>query len=322
MNKRIIVFFLIFSMFANACQQKKSTAPTVAFIDAFQDNTIAMAKQGFFDALKQNGFDEKSGTLNIIYRNAQGDIPTLTQIAKYMIAQQPSLIATCPSIATITAVQNTSDIPVFMMVSPNPNLMNLNGGKGNIPSNLFGTGENIDYIDTSFGLIPKLISPKGKQLKVGMIFNQSEPQSVAAMNVIKNIAVRENMELVALPVNSSAEVLLVTQTLLSKNVDAFFANPDNTVFASFESIVKACDQGNVPIMTSEAGLVSRGALAAYGADMYQWGFQTGLQAAQYLKTGKKDKLHWEVVKDRERVYNKKMAEKYHIMIPSNFKEMP
>lgn len=317
-----LLSILIIILAQISCSQKKSDIPTVAFIDAFQDNTIAMAKQGFFDALQQNGYDEKNGTLNVIYRNAQGDIPTLTQITKYMITQQPDLIATSPTLSTITAIQNTKNIPVFMMVSSTPTLMKLNDAEGKEPGNLFGTGENVDYIDTSFGLIPRLIHPKNDHLKVGMIFNQSEPQSVEAMNGIKKIAERENIELIALPVNTSAEVLLVTQTLLSKEIDAFFANPDNTVFASFESIAAACEKSRVPVMTSEAGLVTRGALAAYGADIYQWGYQTGLQAATYLKTGKKDNLHWELVKDRKRVYNKAMAEKYQLTIPSEYKSMP
>jgi putative ABC transport system substrate-binding protein len=318
--KHFFYFLFIFLVFSG-CQTKKSTIPVVAFIDAFQDNTIAMAKQGFFDALQQNGFDEKKGTIEVIYRNAQGDIPTLTQITKYMISQEPALIATCPSLSSITAIQNTKSIPVFMMVSPTPTLMKLNDANGKEPSNLFGTGENIDYIDTSFGLIPKLIKPKGNKIKVGMIFNQSEPQSVTAMSSIKKLA-DAAIELIALPVNSSADVQLVTQSLLSKDIDVFFANPDNTIFASFESIVNACDKGNVPILTSEAGLVARGALAAYGADMYQWGFQSGLQAAQLLKDGSSKNIHWELVKTRKKVFNPAMAKKYNINIPEDFKSMP
>ena len=80
------------------------------------------------------------------------------------------------------------------------------------------------------------------------------------------------------------------KSLLCKNIDAFFANPDNTVFASFETILKSCNQANVPIFTSEAGLVQRGAVAAFGADIYQWGYQAGEQAAQFLKTHKTDGL--------------------------------
>ena len=57
---------------------------------------------------------------------------------------------------------------------------------------------------------------------------------------IKKRAEADNIELIALPVNTSADVQLVTQSLLSNQIEVFFANPDNTVFSSFETIVKSC----------------------------------------------------------------------------------
>ena len=300
------------------CNQRNSNIPVVGFADAFQDNTIEQAKTGFIDALQKNGFDEKKGTVKIIYRNAQGNIPTLTQIIKYFISQDVSLIATNPSLSTITAVQNTKDIPIFMMVAPTPALMKVNDANGNPPKNLFGVGETLDYIDTSFLLIPKLIKPKSGTLTVGMIFNQSEPQSVESMERIRKLAAGNNINLITLPVNSSADVQLVTASLLSKNIDVFFANPDNIVFESFETIVQSCNQKNIPIFTSEAGLVERGALVAYGADIYQWGYQAGEEAAQYLKTKSTDGLHWEMVLVRKKVYNPAAAKKFGLTIPSNF----
>jgi len=312
---------LLLASFLMGCESKKSDVPTVAFMDAFQDNTIEKAKQGFFAALAENGFDEKKGTLNVIYRNAQGDIPTLTQIAKYMISQKPTLIATCPTLATITAVQNTKDIPIFMMVSETVERLQVKSKLDGYPKNLFGVGETLAYVDTSVSLIPKLIKPKGQTIKMGLVFNQSEPQSVQALEEIQKVATANNIEVVALPVNSSADVQLVTQSLLSKDIDVFFANPDNTIFASFESILKACEAKNVPIMTSEAGLVSRGALAAYGPDMYEWGYESGLQAAQLLKTGTTDGIAPTIVKTRNRVYNPAMAKKYNITIPEGYKPL-
>ncbi|MGH2564189.1 MAG: ABC transporter substrate binding protein, partial [Ginsengibacter sp.] len=168
--KKWIIISCLFILIAG-CNESKSTIPVIGFADAFQDNTIEQAKTGFFDALQKNGFDEKDNTLKIIYRNAQGNIPTLTQIVKYFIAQDVTLIATNPSLSTITAVQNTKDIPIFMMVAPTPALMKVNDAQGNPPKNLFGVGENLDYIDTSFLLIPKLVHPKSGNLTVGMIFN-------------------------------------------------------------------------------------------------------------------------------------------------------
>ena len=132
------------------------------------------------------------------------------------------------------------------------------------------------------------------------------------------MAARLNIKIIALPLNSSADAQLVTQALLNKNIDAFFANPDNTVFAAFETILKSCNEKNVPIFTSEAGLVQRGAVAAFGADIYQWGYQSGLQAAQFLKTHKTNGIKLEMVKVRKRVYNATAAKKYNITIPAGF----
>ncbi len=221
-------------------------------------------------------------------------------------------------LVNITAIQNTKDIPVFMMVSPTPELMKVVDGKGNAPANLFGVGETLGYIDTSFLLIPKLVKTKGDKLRVGMIYNQSEPQSAEALHRIEQLAAGANIELVSFPVNSTSEVQLITKSLLGKNIDAFFANPDNTVFGSFETILKACNDNNVPVFTSEAGLVARGAIAAYGADIYQWGYQAGEQAALFLKNKSTNGLHWEMVKVRKRVYNKTAAAKFNITVPEGF----
>jgi putative ABC transport system substrate-binding protein len=317
MKKYIIISLLLLS----GCVQKKSAVPVVGFVDAFQDNTIAQAKDGFIDALKKNGFDEKTGNIKILYRNAQGNIPTLTQIVNYFISEPVDLIAANASLSAITAIQKTRTVPVFMMVAPTPTLMKVLDQNGNPPSNLLGVGENLDYIDTSFLLIPRILNPTGnseKTISVGMLFNQSEPQSVEAIDRIRQLSGKNHINLVALPVNSSADVQLVTAALLNKNINAFFANPDNTVFASFESIEKQCKQGKVPIFTSEAGLVSRGALVAYGADIYKWGFQAGEQAAAWLLSTDKKGFQWEMVRLRKKVYNPSVAQIYGLSIPKDF----
>jgi len=292
--------------------------PVVGFVDAFEDATISQARTGFVTALKDSGFSEDKQNIKIEYRNAQGDIPTLTQIVNYFVSEPVDLLATCTTLSSVTAVQKTKTIPIFEMVSPTPARMNVLDASGKAPANLFGAVEDLQYIDTSFSIIPKVLKPKGSKLIIGMIYNQSEPQSADAMQYIKVLADKFNITLIALPLNSSADAQLVTQSLLSKNIDAFFANPDNTVFASFETIKKNCDQKNVPIFTSEAGLVKRGAVMAFGADIYQWGYQAGEQAAQYLRTHSTAGLKPEMVKIRKRVYNPEMVKKYNITLPPNF----
>jgi putative ABC transport system substrate-binding protein len=196
-----------------------------------------------------------------------------------------------------------------MMVSPDPALMGLNDKEEKSPPNLFGVYETLHYIDTSLMLI-KQVLPDAKI--VGTIFNQSEPQSVNALYQIEKACGAAGLTLVKLPVNNSNEAQLVMQSLLSKKIDAFFALPDNIVFSSMELLVKSCDDAKVPVFTSEEGLVKRGAIAAFGADMYQWGYQSGMQAAIFLKQKSSAGLKPEIVKVRRRVYNAEKAKKYDV----------
>jgi putative ABC transport system substrate-binding protein len=281
MNKLNLIIFFLFSIFVSCGGNKNNVQiPKVGYLDLLEDETLAQSRKGFWDALEQNGFSEKAGTIERIYRNAQGDQIALVQACDFMVSQNVDVIATNPTLTTITAVQKTKSIPVCMMVSPRPDLAGLAAKDGTWPSNLFGVYETLAYIDSSLNLI-KGFYPNAR--KIGLIYNQSEPQSVDAYNEVKLFCLKNNFALEALPVNNSSEAQLVTSSLLSKGIDVFFALPDNVIFASFETVKKLCDDKHIPIFTSESGLVKRGAVASYGADFYAWGFQAGQQAAAYLK---------------------------------------
>lgn len=291
------------------------TKPVIGFLDFIQDPTIALAKDGFFDALASGGFSVKDSTINVVYANAQGDIPTLNQSCDLILSQNPTLIATNITLSTITATQRTTKIPIFMMVAPRPDLAGLTDAAGKAPANLFGVYETLDYIDTAVVLIRQMM-PSAK--RIGTVYNQAEPQSEDAFKVLEKKCKELQLELVSLPVNNSSEAQLVTQAVLNKKVDAFFALPDNVIFAAFETVVESCNAAGVPVFTSEAGLVSRGALASFGADFYKWGYDAGLQAAWYLKTKKLTDLKPEIVKKRMRLYNAEVARKFNIQPGEGF----
>lgn len=265
-----------------ACGGQKNAQYTIGFLDAFEDETIAQAKKGFFVALNDSGFRPDSN-LQVIYRNAQGDIPALSQSVDFFIASGVDMIATNTTLSTIAAAKRSSTIPICMMVSPSPKLAGLQGVDGKDPANLFGVYETLEYIDTALALIPQRYPGKRK---VGTLTNQSEPQSRDALARIQNQAAELGLEIIMLPANSSAETQLVTQQLIAQGMEVFFALPDNTIFASFETIATACRNASVPIVTSESGLVARGADVAFGADIYQWGYDAGLEAIRFLRSGK------------------------------------
>lgn len=311
------IIFIIFLIALTGCGDSRPSkeVPVIGFLDFIEDPTIALAKKGFFDALSTAGYSEKDSNIIVEYANAQGDIPTLIQACDLLISKHPLLIGTNVTLSTITTVQRNKSIPVFMMVSPRPDIAKLTDQNGKAPANLFGVYETLDYLDTAITLI-KQLRPQTKI--VGTIYNQSEPQSVDAFNKLKTGCEKLGMKLEILPVNNSSETQLVMQSLLQRNIDAFFALPDNVIFASFETVVQSCDKKNVPVFTSEAGLVSRGAVASFGADFYQWGYQSGQQAALFLKQKNLKGISPEIVKVRKRVYNPAQASKYMIVPDSTF----
>ena len=300
---RLLLFaaLCVWSLFISSCggNDSRDRRYRVAFLDAFEDATLAEAKKGFFVALKDSGFTPETN-LDVLYRNAQGDIPALTQSVDYFIAQQVDLIACNATLSTISAAKKTNKIPICMMVSPSPEIAGLIDKSGKPQSNLFGVYETLEYIDTAFTLIREL-RPEAK--KVGTIINQSEPQSVDALKRIQSVASQLSLELVVLPASNSADTRIITEQLVAQGIDVFFALPDNTIFASFETIASVCKGKGIPILTSEAGLIARGADMAFGADIYQWGYDAGCQAVSFLKTGKMPPLI--KVKTRKKIASNK-----------------
>ena len=177
----------------------------------------------------------------------------------------------------------------------------------------------VKHIDTSVSLDCQLF-PRAN--KAGTRYRQSESQSVDELNRLKAGSEKAGIVLEAIPVSNSSETQLITQSILAKDIDVFFALPDNVIFSSFETIVKACNDKNIPVMTIEAGPVSRGALASFGADMYQWGYQAEIQAVKLLKSGSTEGIQPEMVRVRKKVMSKSVAEKFMITPDSSYTLVP
>lgn len=319
MKLSVKIIFIVFAVAAAACNPaaspQENKIPIIGFLDMVEDETLAKARKGFFDAMETEGFSEKDKTVSVIYTNAQGDIPSLGQAADMLISRPVDLIASNTTLSTITAVQRTQTIPVCMMVAPRPDIAGLTGKNGNAPENLFGVFETLEYIDTAISII-NILKP-GVQ-RIGTIYNQSEPQSRDAFSRLEQQCKVYGWELVSLPVNNSSETQLVTAALLRKKPDVFFALPDNVIFASFETIVKLCNENSTPVFTSEAGLVMRGAVASFGADFYEWGYQAGKQAVAFLKNPLSEKPQPEIVSKRTRMINREASLRFGIKADSTF----
>ncbi len=310
-----LLFVLSLNLLGCGRSSETPTRPKIGYVLMVRDATLEEARRGFFDALRDSGY-EAGKTLDVIDQNAEGDVANLNQILDYCLAQKVVLIATNPTVATIAAVSKTQTVPVCMMVSPRPDLAGLSKSPDDAPKNLFGVYETLNYIDTSVTLIKELF-PKAK--RIGTIFNTSEPNSVNAMGRLRSMCKLLGYELLEVGITNSNESQQAAQTLLSRQIDVFFALPDNIIFSSFETIKQTLDTKRVPIVTSEIGLVKRGALVAYGADIYEWGRQAGRVAVKILRG--ESVLKPEEVQIRKRVCNAQALQLAGLSVPSGFEAL-
>ena len=72
------------------------------------------------------------------------------------------------------------------------------------------------------------------------------------------------------------------QSLVGR-VDAIHITSDNTAVSAFESIVKVCNENNIPLFAGDRDSTPRGAVAAYGLDYFKIGYTAGKKAARILK---------------------------------------
>src|SRR5690606_36081447 len=91
--------FLILLLFAIgfiSCNnpKKQGGVSRVGFIEAFEDATIGDARKGFIEALAASGFSKQNKTVEIIAKNAQGDMGAMNQIVSYMQSEEVDCIGT------------------------------------------------------------------------------------------------------------------------------------------------------------------------------------------------------------------------------------
>ncbi|MBK7439626.1 MAG: hypothetical protein IPI77_23480 [Saprospiraceae bacterium] len=147
-----------------------------------------------------------------------------------------------------------------------------------------------------------------------MLYNQSEPQSVEAMERIRNLATNKYHPYLSI-CQFICRCTIGCSLFIGQEYRCVFANPDNIVFASFESILQSCNQKISRFLRVKPDWYN-GALAAYGADIYQWGTRQA-RKLPIFKIKKLQGLHWEMVTLRKKVYNLSRS-KIGINIPTDF----
>lgn len=267
----VIALVLIYKYSFQSNVQKKLTIGIVIPNDS---DILIKTRDGFLSEIERIGY--KIGEdITIIEKNANGDIPTVSTIVDNFINQGVDIFLPISTASTQAVMNKVKDKPVIFATVADPFIIGVGENNYDHPPNvtgIYGTMPIKELLD----VVTKIYNRKQK---LGAIWNPSFPNSVHNVKVLQDAIAESGMAVLeGATITNSSEVYQAAQSLIARKIDIFFLIPDITVYAAFESIVKASRANKVPIFTGDVERLQDGALAVYG---YEY-FVSGMQAAHLV----------------------------------------
>ncbi|MCM3125802.1 ABC transporter substrate-binding protein [Mesobacillus sp. AQ2] len=287
-----------------ASGEKKEKTVKIGITQIVEHPSLDAAREGFIAALKDAGYEEGKN-LEIDYQNAQGDMNNNASIAQKFVSDKSDLILAIATPSAQAAVQATKEIPILFTAITDPVGAELVQSMEKPGGNATGTSDtHPDAIKNTIAAIKKFV-PGAK--KVGIIYNNGEPNSVVNVKNAKEALEAEGLEAVESTISTSSEVKQAAESMVGR-VDVLYIPKDNTVVAALESVITVANDKDIPMFAGEGDSVKRGAFASYGLDYHDLGYTTGKMAVEILEGKKPADIPVGYPEKLELVVNKKAAE--------------
>lgn len=275
MKKKIYLVGIMILLVLNlvACSGDTTSKKYIIGISQLVEHpSLDNARLGFEDGLKEIGIDA-----DIVYQNAQGDIPTSLSIAQKFVKDEVDLIYAIATPAAQSAKQVTNDIPVLFSAVTDPVSSEIVDSWEDIKGNVTGTSD-MAPIESQLKIFKK-IDPNIE--KIGILYNTSESNSEIQIKEIEKLAPNEGLEIVTIGVSNVNEIPQALDSLLSK-VDALYALTDNMIASSAQLVSSKLIEKEMISVSAEEGQVNGGLLISNGLSYYELGKQTARMAKDIL----------------------------------------
>ena len=273
-------------------------------------SAIDGAKKG----LEQCGF--VSGK-NVTYldRNAAGDIPALATIGKEFANEKVDAMLAVGSQALTNLYNANKDngIPIIFNAVTDPYKVLPSVIKSPTDHGSITGMQALPPVEDGLKIVLETI-PTAKN--IGFIYNPAEVNAVATLDEAKRLAGGMNLNIVAVTVQNSGEVLTAAQSIADK-IDAFLTTTDVTVVNNLESVVKVATDSKKPLFALNPDSASRGAVVAVGLDYFDNGVASATFIANILDGKKPETLDIKKQPKGPTWVNTKAAEQMGVKIPDS-----
>ena len=281
---------------------KKKDVFRIGISQFITHQSLDATREGFVDELVKQGYVEGKN-IEIDLQNAQGEQRNLKTISQ-QLAESSDVVLAIATPSAQSLANTTQTTPVIFSAVTDPVSAKLVESREHPGGNVTGTSDqSSDAISTQINLIKKVL-PKAKT--IGILYTQSEPNSVVQKDEAKRLLEEKGFTVVEKTILDSNNVKAAAESLMAE-VDMVFVPTDNIISSTMETVKQVSIKHKVPVFGGSTEMVAVGGLYNYGTNYEELGRQTARMLVRILKGEKPENIAVELPEKLELHTNQEMA---------------
>lgn len=282
---------------------KKKDVFRIGISQFITHQSLDATREGFVDELAKQGYVEGKN-IEIDLQNAQGEQRNLKTISQ-QLAESSDVVLAIATPSAQSLANTTQTTPVIFSAVTDPVSAKLVESREHPGGNVTGTSDqSSDAISTQINLIKKVL-PKAKT--IGILYTQSEPNSVVQKDEAKRLLEENGFTVVEKTILDSNNVKAAAESLMAE-VDMVFVPTDNIISSTMETVKQVSIKHKVPVFGGSTEMIAVGGLYNYGTNYEELGRQTARMLIRVLKGEKPENIAVELPEKLELHTNKEMAD--------------
>ena len=282
---------------------KKKDVFRIGISQFITHQSLDATREGFVDELAKQGYVEGKN-IEIDLQNAQGEQRNLKTISQ-QLAESSDVVLAIATPSAQSLANTTQTTPVIFSAVTDPVSAKLVEAREHPGGNVTGTSDqSSDAISTQINLIKKVL-PKAKT--IGILYTQSEPNSVVQKDEAKRLLEEKGFTVVEKTILDSNNVKAAAESLMAE-VDMVFVPTDNIISSTMETVKQVSIKHKVPVFGGSTEMIAVGGLYNYGTNYEELGRQTARMLIRVLKGEKPENIAVELPEKLELHTNQEMAD--------------
>ena len=282
---------------------KKKDVFRIGISQFITHQSLDTTREGFVDELAKQGYVEGKN-IEIDLQNAQGEQRNLKTISQ-QLAESSDVVLAIATPSAQSLANTTQTTPIIFSAVTDPVSAKLVESREHPGGNVTGTSDqSSDAISTQINLIKKVL-PKAKT--IGILYTQSEPNSVVQKDEAKRLLEEKGFTVVEKTILDSNNVKAAAESLMAE-VDMVFVPTDNIISSTMETVKQVSIKHKVPVFGGSTEMIAVGGLYNYGTNYEELGRQTARMLIRVLKGEKPENIAVELPEKLELHTNQEMAD--------------